>query len=80
MGYAIDAGLLAMTLLFGILGVRTLSIRGKANNEMIDRHLAIQWQDVKSPLPQSNFGLTFVFLIISFISMLGFIVSVTVIQ
>ncbi len=69
-----------MTLLFGILGVRTLSVREKANGEMMTKHLAIQWQDMKTPMPQATYGMTFVYLIIAFMSMLAFIISVSILR
>ena len=78
MAFFVDAGLLLMTLLFGALGIWTLSVREKANGEMMSRHLAIQWQEMKTPLPAPTYGLSFVFLIISLICMLGFVIAVSI--
>ncbi len=80
MDYLVEAGLLVMTLLFGVLGVRSLEARGKLNDERIAKHLAIQWQDMKGPMPQATYGMTFVYLVISFISLLAFITAISVLS
>lgn len=80
MGYLIDGGLLLLTLLFGILGVRTLNVRAKANNERMKRHLSLDWQDVKSPMPPATYGMTFIYLMISFTCMIALIIMITVTQ
>ena len=74
----IDGGLLLMALLFGIIGVRTLSARSKANSDMMSKYMAIDWQDMKAPMPPANYGMSFIYLIISFSSALAFIIAVCV--